>query len=185
MYMYWSTIIVFIISKLYFALSSWSFGFSFNSLAPGWRGCNFEFGFSNHGKTDILSTSGGIALRWMPYNVTGDKSTFLHVHAMAWCHMASRGYCDLSVFPFIYDDFISRYLGLGSNKYIAKYVTLLTEPHILDNTGLVIECVAYISCIIQYFSYVNKWLSIDSLSFIFNELLFTMPQEMLSNFKLQ
>ena len=59
-----------------------------NSLAPGWCGSNLK---SMIFKVVILNSTGSlgaceIAHRWMPQNLTNEKSTLVQV--MSWCHQA-------------------------------------------------------------------------------------------------
>ena len=54
------------------------------SLVPGRCGCNLKLIiFKRMSRTDILSISCEIALRWMPQELTYGKSTLVQV--MAWC----------------------------------------------------------------------------------------------------
>ena len=56
-----------------------------NSLAAGWYGSNFNLMiFKLISGIDILSISCAIAIRWVPQDLTNDKSILVHV--MAWCH---------------------------------------------------------------------------------------------------
>ena len=66
-------------------------GMIFNSLAPG----RFQFNFRKViFKLTLVNGGWGIsyeiALRWMPQNLTDDKSTLVQV--MAWCHQAISHY---------------------------------------------------------------------------------------------
>ena len=62
-----------------------------NSLAPERCVSNFEIVISNHMvRIDFLSTGYEIALKWMPQNLTNEKSTLDQV--MAWCLTAPSHY---------------------------------------------------------------------------------------------
>ena len=66
----------------------WADELAFNSLAPGrfqfnFRKVIFKLTLVNGG----WSISYKIALRWMPQDLTDDKSTLVQV--MAWCHQAT------------------------------------------------------------------------------------------------
>ena len=59
-----------------------------NSLALGWWGCNLKLVFFKvKSRIDISSLSSEIAPRWMPQDLTDDKSTLVQV--MAWCRQAT------------------------------------------------------------------------------------------------
>ena len=62
-----------------------------NSLAPGRPGCNFKTAIFNLVLLiGILTSSKDNALRWMPRDLTDDKSTLVQV--MAWCRKATSHY---------------------------------------------------------------------------------------------
>ena len=62
-----------------------------NSLVPGRCGCNLKLViFKLTSRVYILNISCEIALRWMPQDLTGDKSTLVQV--MAWCRQATSHY---------------------------------------------------------------------------------------------
>ena len=62
-----------------------------NSLAPGRSSRDFEDVIFNLALLiDIFKSSYDNVLRWMPYNLTGDKSTLVQV--MAWCRQATSHY---------------------------------------------------------------------------------------------
>ena len=64
---------------------------SFNSLPPGRSWCGFENVIFNLALLiDIFKSSYDNVLRWMPQNLTDDKSTLVQVKA--WCHQATRHY---------------------------------------------------------------------------------------------
>ena len=64
---------------------------SFNSLAPGWSECDSKNVIFQSCFTDwYLQTFHDNALRWMPQDLTDDKSTLLQV--MAWCRRAPSHY---------------------------------------------------------------------------------------------
>ena len=66
-------------------------GMYFNSLAPGRFECDFKNSIFNLVLLiGILRSSYYNALRWMPQNITGDKSTLVQV--MAWCRQATSHY---------------------------------------------------------------------------------------------
>ena len=68
----------------------WTTG-TFNSLAPGKFGCDFKNSIFNLVLfIGILKFLYDNALRWMPQNVTDDKSTLVQV--MAWCRQATSHY---------------------------------------------------------------------------------------------
>ena len=63
----------------------------FNSLAPGRPGCYFKTAmFDLVLLIGIFTLSNNNALRWMPWDLTDDKSTLVQV--MAWCRQASSHY---------------------------------------------------------------------------------------------
>ena len=63
----------------------------FNSLAPGKSGCDFKNGIFNLVVLiGVFRSSHDNALRWMPQDLTDDKSTLVQV--MAWCHQATGHY---------------------------------------------------------------------------------------------
>ena len=63
----------------------------FNSLAPGRSGCDSKNGIFNFVLLiGIFRSSHNNALRWMPQDLTDDKSTLAQV--MAWCHQATSHY---------------------------------------------------------------------------------------------
>ena len=72
-------------------LSHWHWGNQINSLAPGIFKFNFRWVIF---KLNLLNGGWGIsyeiALRWMPLNLTDDKSTLVQV--MAWCRQATSHY---------------------------------------------------------------------------------------------
>ena len=60
-------------------------GLLFNSLAPGRCGSNFKCVFSKFiWWINILTTSCGIALRWVSENLTDEESTLVQVMAGCW-----------------------------------------------------------------------------------------------------
>ena len=62
-----------------------------NSLAPRRCGCYLKSViFKLVSMINILSISYEIVLRWMPQDLTDDKSTLVQV--MAWCHQATTHY---------------------------------------------------------------------------------------------
>ena len=62
-----------------------------NSLAPGRYGSNFENVSWRHMlQMKFMSSSGELALRWMPQNTFDDKSILAQV--MAWCRQATSHY---------------------------------------------------------------------------------------------
>ena len=61
-----------------------------NSLAPGRYGCYLKLVISNSSRINILRISSEIVLRWMPQDLTDDKSTLVQV--MAWCRQATSHY---------------------------------------------------------------------------------------------
>ena len=62
-----------------------------NSLAPGRPGCHFKTTiFDLVLLIGIFTLSNNNALRWMPWDLTDDKSTFVQV--MAWCRQATSHY---------------------------------------------------------------------------------------------
>ena len=64
---------------------------SFNSLAPGRPGCHFKTAIFNLVLLiGVFTASNDNALRWMPWHLTDDKSTWVQV--MAWCHQAASHY---------------------------------------------------------------------------------------------
>ena len=64
---------------------------SVNSLAPGRLGCHFKTAiFHLVLLIGIFTLSNGNALRWMPWDLTDDKSTLVQV--MAWCRQATSHY---------------------------------------------------------------------------------------------
>ena len=58
----------------------------FNSLSLGRYGCHFKMSFSILPVFSIFRSFYDNALRWMPQDLTGDKSISCQV--MAWCHPA-------------------------------------------------------------------------------------------------
>ena len=63
----------------------------FNSLAPGRPRCHFKTAIFNLVLLiGIFTSSGDNALRWMPRDLTNDKSTLVQV--MAWCRQATSHY---------------------------------------------------------------------------------------------
>ena len=63
----------------------------FNSLAPGRCGCYLKSViFKLVSQINILSISCEIVLKWMPPDLTDDKSTLIQV--MAWCRQATSHY---------------------------------------------------------------------------------------------
>ena len=63
----------------------------FNSLASGRPGCHFKTAIFNLVLSiDIFTSSNANPLRWMPWNLTDDKSTLVQV--MAWCRQAAGHY---------------------------------------------------------------------------------------------
>ena len=63
----------------------------FNSLAPGRPGCHSITAIFNLVLLiGIFTSSKDNALRWMPRDLTDDKSTLVQV--MAWCHQATSHY---------------------------------------------------------------------------------------------
>ena len=63
----------------------------FNSLAPGRPRCHFRTTIFNLVLlTGIFTSSKDNALRWMPWDLTDDKSTLVQV--MAWCRQATSHY---------------------------------------------------------------------------------------------
>ena len=61
---------------------------SLNSLAPGRPGCHFKIAiFTLVLLIGIFTSSIDNALRWMPWDLTDDKSTLVQV--MAWCRQAT------------------------------------------------------------------------------------------------
>ena len=63
----------------------------FNSLAPGRPGCHFKTAISNLVLLiGIFTSSKDNAVRWMPRDLTDDKSTLVQV--MAWCRQATGHY---------------------------------------------------------------------------------------------
>ena len=64
---------------------------SLNSLAPGTPGCHFKTAIFNLVLLiGIFTSSNDNALRWMPWDLTDDKSTLVRV--MAWCRQATNHY---------------------------------------------------------------------------------------------
>ena len=62
-----------------------------NLLVPGRCRCNLKLViFKLMSRVDILSISCEIALRWMPQDITDDKSTLVQV--MGWCLQATSHY---------------------------------------------------------------------------------------------
>ena len=62
-----------------------------NSLAPGRPGCHFKTAIVNLVLLiAIFTSSNDNALRWMPWDLTDDKSTLVQV--MAWCRQATSHY---------------------------------------------------------------------------------------------
>ena len=71
--------------------NSYSKKTDFNSLAPGRPGCHFETAIFNLVLLiGIFTSSNYNALRWMPLDLTEDKSTLVQV--MAWCRQATSHY---------------------------------------------------------------------------------------------
>ena len=63
----------------------------FNSLAPGRPGCHVKTAIFNLLLLiGIFTSSNDYALRWMPWDLTNDKSTLVQV--MAWCSQATSHY---------------------------------------------------------------------------------------------
>ena len=63
----------------------------FNSLASGRPGCHFKTAIFNLVLLiGIFTLSNHNALRWVPRDLTDDKSTLVQV--MAWCHQATNHY---------------------------------------------------------------------------------------------
>ena len=74
-----------------------------NSLSTGRCGCYLKLViFKPVWRMIILSISGEIVLKWMPQDLTDDKSTLVQV--MAWCHQATSHYlnqcCSRSLLPY-------------------------------------------------------------------------------------
>ena len=62
-----------------------------NSLAPGRPGCHFKTAIFNLVLLiGIFTSSKDNALRWMPWDLAGDKSTLVQV--MTWCRQATSHY---------------------------------------------------------------------------------------------
>ena len=62
-----------------------------NTLAPGRPGCHFKTAIFNLVLLiDFFRSSDDNAPRWMPWDLTDDKSTSVQV--MAWCHQATNHY---------------------------------------------------------------------------------------------
>ena len=69
-------------------LSSPALDIRFNSLAPGRPGCHFKTAIFNLVLLiSIFTSSNDNALKWMPWDLTNDKSTLVQV--MAWCRQAT------------------------------------------------------------------------------------------------
>ena len=65
--------------------------YTFNSLAPGRPGCHFKNTIFNHVLLiGFFRSANDDAPRWMPWNLTDDKSTLVQV--MAWCCQATSHY---------------------------------------------------------------------------------------------
>ena len=71
-----------------------------NSLAPGRPGCHFRTAIFNLVLSNgifISSNDTGNALRWMPWDLTDDKSILVQV--MAWCCQATSHYLSHYLVP--------------------------------------------------------------------------------------
>ena len=61
-----------------------------NSLASGRSGCNFVNAIFSHVLLICIFRSPyGNALRWIPWDLTGTKSTLILIQVMAWCCQAT------------------------------------------------------------------------------------------------
>ena len=75
----------------YCALHTDRWYLGFNSLAPGRTGCHFKTAIFNLVLfIGIFTSSKDNALRWMPRDLTDDKSTLVQV--MTWCLQATSHY---------------------------------------------------------------------------------------------
>ena len=74
-----------------FTTTHWWWKISINSLAPGRPGCHFKTAIFNLVLViGIFTSSNDNALRWMPWDLTDDKSTLVQV--MTWCRQATSHY---------------------------------------------------------------------------------------------
>ena len=80
-----------ILFKPHFCVALELYPFCFNSLAPGRPGCHFKTAIFNLVLLiGFFRSSNDNAPRWMPWDLTDDKSTLVQV--MAWCRQATSHY---------------------------------------------------------------------------------------------
>ena len=112
------------------------FNLGINSSAPGRPRCHFESAIFNLALLiGIFTPSKDNALRWMPWDLTDDKSTLVQV--MAWCHQAT-----------------SHYLSQCWPSYMSPYG--VTRPQWVKDTKVYSELTYWICLMISYKTKKNK-----------------------------
>ena len=134
-YEYWSYWISWLIKIRTYLDRIWRI----NSLAPGgfqfnFRLVIFKLTLGNGGR----GISYEIALRWMPLDLTDDKSTLVQV--MAWCHQATSHYLSQCWRRFMSPNGVTRpqWVKFVSIRNKQKYwCAFVFNSHILTHYGLV------------------------------------------------
>ena len=110
--------------------TAWVLSNNFNSLAPGRCGCNLKLIICKLilSRIDTLSISCEIAFRWIPQDLTDDKSRLVYV--MVWCHQATIHYLSSSR-PTAYLSTslkLRTYLNLRTRVLKFKYANFALSP---------------------------------------------------------
>ena len=124
---------------------------AFNSLAPERFGCDFKnLIFNLILLIGILRSLYDDALRWMPRNITDDKSTLVQV--MAWCRQATSHYLrqcgprSMSPYGVIRPQWVKKY---WLTRWISKLHTVRSNIQVFRwMRGLLLSC---------WFSYHQIW----------------------------
>ena len=112
-----------------------------NSLAPGRFEQNFRWViFKLISVTDVWGVSCKIALRWMPLDLTDEKSTLVQV--MAWCRQAARLY-QSQCWP----RFMSPY-GVTRAQWVIRPFELSLETSPIQRKVITTSDTSAINCII-------------------------------------
>ena len=126
-----------------------------NSLTPGRPGCHFKTAIFNFVLLiGIFTSSYDNALRWMPWDLAGDKSTLVHV--TAWCRQETSHYLSQCWPSSMSPHGVTRPQRVKVISIVRKYSSQLNTQHLIKHTGVLVASISYwidCSCVknIAYF----------------------------------
>ena len=113
-----------------------------NSLVSGRPGCHFKTAIFNIVLLiGIFTSSNDYALRWMPWDLAGDKSTLVQV--MAWCRQATSHYLS-QCWPSSMSTYgVTRSQRVQVFCIVTKFNSQHNTQHLIKHTGVLVTSISY------------------------------------------